>query len=133
MVRRGLMLFTDIGMLLYWAITAAMAANLIGVPGEWLFKDYHDPRVMAWNWCFFPLDILLSVTGLMALRMEAIGHANWRVMASISLTLTFCAGLMAIAYWLIVKDFDPSWWIPNLFLMIWPLPFLYALLHRDTV
>lgn len=133
MIRRWLMLFTDIGMLLYWAVTAAMALKLVDVPGEWLFKDYHDPRVMAWNWSFFPLDILLSVTGLAALRMEATDHANWRVMAAISLTLTFCAGLMAIAYWLIVQDFDPGWWIPNLFLMLWPIPFLYALLsQRET-
>jgi len=133
MIRRWLMLFTDIGMLLYWAVTAAMALKLVDVPGEWLFKDYHDPRVMAWNWSFFPLDILLSVTGLAALRMEATDHASWRVMAAISLTLTFCAGLMAIAYWLIVQDFDPSWWIPNLFLMLWPIPFLYALLRqRET-
>ncbi len=130
MIRRGLMLFTDIGMLLYWAITAAMALKLLDIPGDWLFKDYHDPRVMAWNWSFFPLDILLSVTGLAALRMESAGHPNWRIMAAISLTLTFCAGLMAIAYWLIVQDFDPSWWIPNLFLMLWPLPFLFRLMRQ---
>ena len=130
MIRRGLMLFTDIGMLLYWAITAAMALKLLDIPGDWLFKDYHDPRVIAWNWSFFPLDILLSVTGLAALRMESAGHPNWRIMAAISLTLTFCAGLMAIAYWLIVQDFDPSWWIPNLFLMLWPLPFLYRLMRQ---
>lgn len=130
MIRRGLMLFTDIGMLLYWAITAAMALKLLDIPGDWLFKDYHDLRVMAWNWSFFPLDILLSVTGLAALRMESAGHPNWRIMAAISLTLTFCAGLMAIAYWLIVQDFDPSWWIPNLFLMLWPLPFLFRLMRQ---
>lgn len=133
MIRRGLMLFTDIGMLLYWAITAAMALKLLDIPGDWLFKDYHDPRVMAWNWSFFPLDILLSVTGLAALRMESAGHPNWRIMAAISLTLTFCAGLMAIAYWVIVQDFDPNWWIPNLFLMLWPLPFLYRLMRQFDI
>ncbi len=133
MLRRRLMLFTDIGMLLYWAITAAMALKLLNVPGELLFKDYHDPRVMAWNWSFFPLDILLSITGLIALRMESSENENWKVMAAVSLTLTFCAGLMAIAYWLIVQDFDPSWWIPNLFLMLWPLPFLYNLLRQRQV
>ncbi len=133
MIRRSLMLFTDIGMLLYWAVTAAMALGVLALPGEWLFKDYHDPRVMAWNWSFFPLDILLSVTGLLALRMESANHSNWRVMAAVSLTLTFCAGLMAIAYWLIVRDFDPSWWIPNLFLMLWPLPFLFNLMRDRQI
>lgn len=130
MLRRRLMFFTDMGMLLYWVITAAMALSLLNIPGEWLFKDYHDPRVVAWNWSFFPLDILFSVTGLAALRMEARGDPNWKLMATISLTLTVCAGLMAISYWLIVQDFDPSWWIPNLFLMLWPLPFLFRLMRQ---
>lgn len=133
MIRRGLMLFTDIGMLLYWAVTAAMALKLLDIPGDWFFKDYHDPRVMAWNWSFFPLDILLSVTGLAALRMESAGHSGWKLMAAVSLTLTFCAGLMAIAYWLIVQDFDLSWWLPNLFLMLWPLPFLYRLVRQGDI
>lgn len=130
MLRRRLMFFTDVGMLLYWAITAAMAIKLIDIPGEWLFKDYHDPRVVAWNWSFFPLDILFSLTGLASLRMEKAGNENWKIMATISLTLTVCAGLMAISYWLIVRDFDPTWWIPNLFLMIWPLPYLWLFARR---
>lgn len=133
MLRRRLMFFTDMGMLLYWVITAAMALSLLNIPGEWLFKDYHDPRVVAWNWSFFPLDILFSVTGLAALRMEARGDPNWKLMATISLTLTVCAGLMAISYWLIVQDFDPSWWLPNLFLMIWPLPYLYQLTRGKSI
>ena len=127
MLRRRLMFFTDMGMLLYWAVTAAMALKLLDIPGEWLFNDYHDPRVIAWNWSFFPLDILFSITGLAALRMETANHPNWKIMTTVSLTLTFCAGLMAIAYWIIVQDFDPTWWVPNLFLMIWPLPYLYQL------
>ena len=132
MIRCKLMLFTDVGMILYWVITAAMALGLLNIPGEWLFKDYYDPRVVAWNWSFFPIDILFSVTGLAALRMERSGHSNWKIMATVSLTLTVCAGLMAIAYWVILADFDPTWWIPNLFLMIWPLPFLYQLIRgRD--
>ena len=130
MLRRRLMFFTDVGMLLYWAITAAMAIKLIDIPGEWLFKDYHDPRVVAWNWSFFPLDLLFSLTGLASLRMEKAGNPDWKIMATISLTLTVCAGLMAISYWVIVQDFDPAWWIPNLFLMIWPLPYLWSFVHR---
>lgn len=133
MLRRRLMFGTDVVMLLYWAVTAAMAFKLLNIPGEWLFKDYHDPRVIAWNWSFFPLDILFSITGLASLRMEKAGNPNWKTMATVSLTLTFCAGLMAIAYWLFVQDYDPSWWIPNLFLMLWPLPYLYQLARGKSV
>lgn len=127
MARRKLMLITDIGMLLYWSLTILMALSLIDVPGEWLFKDYKDPRVMAWNWSFFPLDIFLSITGLWALRQEKRGNHSWKIWTAISLTLTVCAGLMAISYWLFVRDFDLIWWLPNLFLMIWPLYFLVEL------
>jgi len=121
------MLITDVGMLLYWGVTALMALSVISVPGDWLFKDYHDPRMMAWNWSFFPLDLLLSLTGLWALRLENRGDVGWRIWAAISMTLTVAAGLMAISYWFIVRDFDLAWWIPNLFLMIWPIPFLVNL------
>lgn len=133
MLRRRLMFFTDLGMISYWVITAAMAGGLLNIPGEWLFKDYYDPRVVAWNWSFFPVDILFSVTGLAALRMERAGHASWRIMAAISLTLTVCAGLMAIAYWAILADFDLTWWIPNLFLMLWPLPYLFQLIRGRPI
>ena len=127
------MLFTDIGMLLYWTVTAAMALGLINMPAEWLFKDYENPRVIAWNWSFFPIDILFSVTGLMSLRMEKSGHPNWKFMAVISLTLTMCAGLMALSYWAMLGEIDLGWWVPNLFLVIWPLPYLYLLIRGKSI
>ena len=126
-MRRRLMFFTDIGMLAYWAVTALMALGLLSLPPEWLFNDYDDPRVVACNWSFLPIDLAFSATGLWALRRERTGHPDWKIWATVSLTLTFCAGIMAISYWTLIGDFDPSWWIPNLFLMVWPLPFLIQL------
>lgn len=114
-------------MLFYWSVTALMALSIIDIPGDWLFKDYDDPRVMAWNWSFLPLDLLLSCTGLWALRLERRNDPAWKLWASVSMTLTICAGLMAISYWTIIGDFDVAWWIPNLFLMLWPIPFLTKL------
>lgn len=121
------MRITDIGMLAYWCITALMALSVLSIPGELLFKDYHDPRVVAWNWSFMPLDIIFAITGLWALRLEKSGDSRWKIWAAVSLSLTMCAGLMAISYWAIVGDFDPAWWIPNLFLLLWPIPFLFYL------
>jgi len=126
-MRRKLMFITGLGMLIYWSVTLLMAVKILDIPGEWLFKDYHDQRVMAWNWSFFPLDIALSLTGLRALHLEKVGHESWKAWAIVSLTLTVCAGLMAISYWVLVKDFDMMWWVPNVFLMVWPLPFLWKL------
>ncbi|MCB9588029.1 MAG: DUF5360 family protein [Polyangiaceae bacterium] len=41
-----------------------MALGLLKVPADWLFRDYTDPNIVAWNWSFLPLDLLASVTGL---------------------------------------------------------------------
>ncbi|MEP3654374.1 MAG: DUF5360 family protein [Litorimonas sp.] len=126
-LRRTLMTITDIGMLLYWSLTILMVIKLVDIPSEWLFKNYDDPKIIAWNWSFFPIDILLSVTGLVALKLEKNGNQLWRAWALVSLTLTVCAGLMAISFWAFVRDFDIAWWLPNLFLMLWPLPFIFKL------
>jgi hypothetical protein len=104
-----------------------MVIKLVDIPSEWLFKNYDDPQIVAWNWSFFPIDILLSVTGLVALKLEKNGDQLWRAWALVSLTLTVCAGLMAISFWAFVGDFDIAWWLPNLFLMLWPLPFIFKL------
>lgn len=126
-IRRALMQFTDISMLIYWIVTALMAFSVFDIPAGMLFKEYDDPRVVAWNWSFFPIDIAFSLAGLLALRMEKKGTPAWQVVAAISLTLTFCAGIMAISYWAILAEFSLSWWGPNLFLMIWPLFYLPGL------
>ncbi len=105
----------DFGFIAYWAIT------VLGViPAEHLFKDYENPILQSWNWSFLPLDLLISATGLTAVTRFRAG-LDWRPMALLSLVLTSCSGLQAIAFWTIHRDFDPAWWIPNLFLLLYPL------------
>ena len=122
---RALMLATDLGFLLYWAITLAHA-----IPAEWLFKDYQNPILQSWNWSFLPLDGLVSASGLAAVLLARRGHPTARPAALISLTLTSCSGLMAVAFWALRRDFDPAWWAPNLFLLLYPLAFLPGLVGR---
>jgi hypothetical protein len=126
-MRRVLMFITDVGMLAYWAVTALMALGLLALPPDWLFKDYDDPRVVAWNWSFLPIDLAFSLSGLWALHREQAGAKDWKIWAAVSLTLTFCAGTMAISYWTLTGDFDMAWWLPNLFLTLWPLPIIFSL------
>jgi hypothetical protein len=116
-----LMLVTDIGFLIYWLITL-----LHVLPDAWLFKDYDNPILQSWNWSFLPLDLLISCTGLSALRMRDASRA--RGLTTISLVLTSCSGLMAISFWALRNDFSWVWWAPNLFLLAYPLPFLVALM-----
>ena len=126
MTRRYLMkylkpffLVTDIGFIIYWIVTYFHL-----IPTSWAFKDYDNPIIIAWNWSFFPLDILISITGLSSLYLYKKGKEVWKTYALISLVLTFCSGLQAIVFWIYSKEFDLSWWAMNLYLMIYPLFFI---------
>jgi hypothetical protein len=108
-------------------VTALAAAQLVALPAAWLFRDYASPAIVAWNWSFLPLDLAASLSGLMAVDANRKGRPA-RGLTILSLVLTSCAGLMAIAFWTVARDFDPAWWAPNLFLLIWPWIFLPGLL-----
>ena len=120
-----LMLATDIGFILYWLITLFHL-----IPPDQLFRDYSNPILIDWNWSFFPLDILISATGLTSLWLYYKKQSIWLPLAIISLTLTSVSGLQAIAFWLFAQDFSWSWWLPNLFLLIYPLVFLPRLIKQ---
>lgn len=135
MLPRGLktsLIITDIGFLAYWALTALAAAGLIAIPAEYLYSNYNDPLVVAWNWSFMPLDVVLSLVGLTAVAHHRAGRPSWRGLVIVSLSLTFCAGLMAISFWAIRGDFDPTWWGVNAALMIWPLLYLPRLIAKAS-
>jgi Family of unknown function (DUF5360) len=106
---------TDIAMLLYWSLSAMF---LLGVhpPAGFMYQGYGTPLIDAWNWSFAPLDLAFSLSGLFAVRMARRQDERWRHWALISLSLTFCAGLMAISFWVLTGDYTVSWWIPNLML-----------------
>jgi hypothetical protein len=122
---RRLLLVTDFGFILYWCVTA-----LHLLPAQWLFKDYDNPILVAWNWSFFPLDIIASGFGLRSLILWKRGQESWRSLALVSLALTSCAGLMAVSFWTLRADFDPLWRLTNLFLLVWPAPFIVRLMRK---
>lgn len=128
---RPWMLATDWLLLTYWFVTALVAMGLFAIPEGYLFKDYYDPRVVAWNWSFFPLDVVFAVLGIYAARLFSKADPRWFGYALVSAALTFCAGFMAICYWLILGDFDPSWWIPNLIIAAWPVWFVPRLIEAQ--
>ena len=106
---------TDTGFVLYWLITLAGV-----IPAAYLFKDYSDPILVAWNWSFLPLDLMISATGFWSLYLHRQANPAWLPWALMSLTLTTCSGLQAVAFWTLRADFDPAWWIPNLYLLLYP-------------
>ena len=118
-------LAVDIGFIAYWLITL-----LHLIPGEYLFQDYNNPILVAWNWSFLPLDLFISATGLSSLYLWRKQNPAWAPLALISLVLTSCSGLQAIAFWIIRRDFDPLWWGPNLILLVYPLFFIPGIAKR---
>jgi hypothetical protein len=119
-------LLVDIGFLLYWCIT-----YLKLIPDELLFPDYKNPTLVTWNWSFFPLDFVLSLSGIASLILLNRKNEYWRFLALVSLTLTHASGLMAISFWAIQGWFDLSWWLPNLYLMLYPIPLLIFLIRNQ--
>lgn len=115
---------TDVLFLLYWLAAGASLVGLIALPPSLMYAGYDDPRVMAWNWSFLPIDLAFSVVGLFAVAASRRGDPLWKPLALISLLLTMVAGLMAVGYWALLGEFDPSWFLPNLALVVWPMFFL---------
>lgn len=120
------LLVTDLGFLLYWLVSAFSL-----LPSDWLYKDATNPILLAWNWSFAPVDLVASITGLVALRLAQSSSKAWQSLAVVSAALTFCAGLLAISFWAIRHDFELAWWLPNLYLVIWPLGVLNELLTKN--
>ena len=118
------LLITDSLFIAYWTLTALAAAGAIHIPPDYLYRHHDDPRVVAWNWSFFPLDIGFSVVGYVALAAARRGDPAWRAYALISLVLTSVAGLMAVSYWALTGEIDPSWFAINAVLAVWPLFYL---------
>lgn len=123
---KTLMIITDVGFVLYWAITC-----LHLIPDELLFKDYSSSVLVHWNWSFLPLDLAISATGLTSLWLSRKELTSARRLMIVSLTLTFVSGLQAISFWVLAQDFSLMWWLPNLFLLLYPLFFLPKLIGLD--
>ncbi|WP_222848261.1 DUF5360 family protein [Cellulosimicrobium cellulans] len=110
------MLWTDVGFLGYWIATAA---GFLSVGGGRFMSD--------WNWSFLGMDLTAIGTGLLSLVLARTGHPAARTLMVISLTLTSAAGLMAVNFWILRGDFDLAWWLPNLWLLLFPVVALVAL------
>ena len=115
-VTKWLLTITEAGMLFYWVFAALVAFAIIYVPPQYMYSDHQNPLVVIWNWSFFPIDVLFALTGL-ASRFVSMSVNKAEALSVISLSLMFCAGLMAISFWMIQQTFDPFWWAVNLWLM----------------
>ena len=118
------MIATDVGFIVYWLVTAAHL-----LPAAWLYNDSTSAMMVDWNWSFLSIDLMVSLTGFLTLSTARRDPIAARSLALVSLTLTSASGLMAISFWTLRRDFDPAWWAPNAFLLLYPLPYLFALIR----
>lgn len=127
-----LLTVTDVAFLVYWTVAALSQAGLVHVPPEWMYANYEKPDVIAWNWSFLPMDLAFSYFGLRAVAASRRGGDVWRPYAIVSLTLTMAAGGMAVSYWVILREFNPSWFLANLALVVWPPLFMRRLMREAS-
>ena len=111
-----LLTLTEVGMIGYWVFATLVVIGLLNVPPEYMYSDHQNPIIVSWNWSFFPLDILFAVLGLIS-RFGKITKYHRQILSTISLSLMFCAGLMAISFWIIQYEFSPFWWLINVWLI----------------
>ena len=127
---KAALLFTEIGMGVYWILAAFSAFGIVEIPAEYLYSDYQNPKVVAWNWSFFPLDLIFIVSGIAAFCTDG-SSARKAELFQLGLTAMFCSGLMAISYWVILCEFDPIWWGANIWLMCLPVLAYVSLRKAD--
>lgn len=113
---KPLLLAVDAGLLLYWT-----AVFLDLIPEEQRFRDYSNPIMQAWNWSFFPLDLSAALLGFLGVYLVRKGRAAGELVVTVGLTLTFCAGFMALSFWSYYGDFNLWWWLPNAALVLTPV------------
>jgi hypothetical protein len=119
---RAFLLLVDLGFLVYWLVT-----GLELLPPAWLYPHHDEPVMVAWNWSFMPLDLVVSATGLSAVFLWRTRDPRWSRLALLSLAFTSASGLNAVAFWALRREFDVGWWLPNLVLLLGPWPFVWRL------
>jgi hypothetical protein len=115
---KRLMLGTDVGFLAYWLATATR-----------VIPPYPDEVLVDWNWSYLVLDLVASGSGLAALWLLRRGHPAGRPLVVVSLALTHAAGLTALNFWVLREDYALQWWLPNLWLTVFPVVGLALLLR----
>lgn len=128
---KALLTLTEVGMLAYWVFAGVVTAGWIMVAPEMMYPDHTNPLIVNWNWSFLPIDVLFAMAGLTA-RFAPLQTAHATLLQIVSLTLMFCAGLMAISFWALQCWFDVTWWGINAWLVILSVTALVQLTRNTT-
>jgi Na+/glutamate symporter len=131
-IEGALLTATEVGMLVYWVFASLVVLKVFNVPASFMYSNYDNPVIVSWNWSFFPLDIIFAICGLIG-RFAPLQARVKEILSTISLSLMFCAGLMAISFWIIEQFYDPFWWGVNLWLILLSIAVLFNRLKSSDV
>lgn len=126
------MTLTEVGVLAYWLLATALVLGILYIPPEYMYSDYENPLIVAWNWSFLPIDVAFAVLGLIS-RFGKFGEPLSNKLAITGATLMFCAGVMAISFWVMTGEFDPLWWGLNIWLVVLSLAALKTLFKEPVI
>ena len=48
----------------HWIFASLVALDVLMVAPEYMYWDYANPSMVAWNWSFLPINALFAVAGL---------------------------------------------------------------------
>ena len=100
----------------HWIFASLVALDVLVVAPEYMYWDYANPSMVAWNWSFLLINALFAVAGLYG-RFGQTSELGRNILSTFSMSLMFCAGVMAISFWLVAGSFDPFWWSIDLWLV----------------
>ncbi|ATW47714.1 DUF5360 family protein [Streptomyces peucetius] len=110
------------------------------VPARHAYEDHDDPVTNDWNHSSLPRDVTASAAGLAApylLRCGGTGRfarhrASWGPLMLVPLALTSTAGLQAVVLWALHGDWSVTWWVPERFLLLFPVPSVVLLMRQEA-
>lgn len=107
----------------YWVVTIFFPSFR-----DSLFSDYANKDIASWNWSFLPLNFASVFFGFLSFTNIYHAAKASKCVGLVSMVLTFSSGLMAISFWVINGNNNLLFWLPNLYLIAWPIMFIPTLI-----
>lgn len=74
----------------------------------------------AYEWSFGLIDPLIAILYIVSVAMY-LKNRSWKIIATISLAMSFVINLQTIIYWIILSNFTSPMWLMALFVLFYSL------------
>lgn len=97
--------FMGFGYISYWILAIL---GVIPIP-------YSNANEYAYEWSFAVIDILIGLMNLISLFMYKKKNAYWKMMLTITLSISMGINFHTMIYWIILKNFSNPMWFMAMF------------------